>query len=155
MTAGAAPAAAPNPDQVLVHAFLREPGVPLRVDTNPVALDLQAELLRWEPDGGGLHCAFTAAARHLQGNAAVHGGVVTTMLDFGLAFAVLAHLQPGRSAATVSLNVHFERAVLPGLLRVRARVDRSGSRLAFASGELCRSDDAVLARASAVLAILG
>ncbi len=157
MTADASTPPRINPDQALVLDFLREPGMPRRVDTNPVALDVQAELLRWDAQGGWLHCGFLADARHTQGNAAVHGGIVTTMLDFGLAFAVLGRLPEGRSAATVSLNMQFERAVQPGSLRVRARVDRLGARLAFAAGELYRdgAEGDVLARASAVMALLG
>ncbi|HYF16989.1 MAG TPA: PaaI family thioesterase [Ramlibacter sp.] len=146
--------AAGNPDQALLHALVRAPLVRVPVDTNPVALDLSTQLQAWDRDAGVLQLGFTTAERHVQGNNAVHGGVVTTMLDFGLAFVVLAQLEPPRVAVTAALNVHFERGVQPGPVVVRARADRLGTRLAFASAELQDATGRVLARATATLAIV-
>lgn len=145
-----------NPDHALVLALVQGAAAPLAVDCNPVALDLATSLEAWVPASQMLQLGFRAEPRHLQGNGAVHGGVVTTMLDFGLAFVVLARLQPPRVAVTVALNVHFERAVMPGALQVHARIDRLGGRMAFASAELSATGSRdVLARATATLAIVG
>lgn len=146
---------APNPDQVLLHGFVRAPVTARVVDTNPVARDLQAVLLGWSEIDGVLRTGFTTEARHLQGHGDVHGGVVSTMLDFGLAFVGLARLPAGRSAATVSLTVQFERAVQPGPLTVQSQVDRLGGRLVFASAVLLHPQGPALARATATLAVLG
>jgi uncharacterized protein (TIGR00369 family) len=143
-----------NPDQALLRAFVGAPDARVRVDTNPVAIDLATELQAWEPGARVLQLGFTTAERHVQGNGAVHGGVVTTMLDFGLAFVVLAQLEAPHVALTAALNVHFERGVQPGALVVRARADRLGARLAFASADLQDVAGRVLARATATLAIV-
>jgi acyl-coenzyme A thioesterase PaaI-like protein len=144
-----------NPDHALIQRFLASPG-PCRVDTNPVARDFDAHLIRWDEARRELTLRFRTGERHLQGNGVVQGGLVSAMLDFGLAFAVLAMVTPPRSAVTAALHVQFEAAVTGAELEVRAAVDRIGGRLAFASAELGRvgSTD-VLARASSTLAVLG
>lgn len=143
-----------NPDHALVRRYIAAPSHAVRVDTNPLAADLRMRLQAFDDAARTLVTRFEPAAHHLQGNGVVQGGIVATMLDFGLAFGVLAMLAPQKTAATVALNVQFERAVMPGELEVRATVDRLGGRLAFATATLCQAGGAeVLARASATLAV--
>lgn len=152
-TVGARP---PNADQLRILDFLRHPTVPAPVDTNPVARALAAVLLDWDAQARCLTVGFTASAEHLQGNGAVHGGVLATMLDFGVAFATLACLAPPRVAVTATLHLQYERALrAPAAVRVQARVDRLGGRMAFASALLVGEDapEGVIARASASLAL--
>jgi len=144
---------ADNLDHLLVRRFVQAPREAVPVDTSPVALDLSMRLHAWDADSGTLVLAFEPAARHLQGNGVVHGGTVATMLDFGLAFAALGWLEPPRSAATLALNVQFERPARPGPLQVTARIDRMGGRVAFASARLEDATGAVLARAMGTLAL--
>lgn len=144
-----------NPDHLLVRRFIAAPHSPLAVDTNAVARDLRMVLRGWDPASRALTMSFLALDDHVQGNGAVHGGIVSTMLDLALAFAVLGELEPPRVAVTASLNLHFERAVLPGELHLVSRVDRLGGRLAFATAELTPAGHPeVLARGTAVLAVV-
>ncbi|VTU46739.1 putative domain 1 (plasmid) [Variovorax sp. SRS16] len=143
-----------NPDQLLVQRFLRDPGAPLAIDSNPLAADLGAVLRGADVQQRTLVLDFAPPARYLQGDGVIQGGIVATMLDFALAFVVLAALAPGDSAATVSLNLQFERAVLQGAVRVSAKLDRLGGRMAFASATVASPDGKdTLARASAVMAV--
>jgi uncharacterized protein (TIGR00369 family) len=146
---------AANPDHLLVRHFVEHASAPVRVQTNPVAADLCTTLQAWDALTRTLTLGFEPAERHVQGNRAVHGGVVTTMLDFGLAFCAMASMRIPKVAVTAALNVQFERPVLPQALVVRSTAHRVGSRLAFASAELCDADGQVLARANATLAVLG
>jgi uncharacterized protein (TIGR00369 family) len=145
----------PNEDHLGARRFVAAPHQPWVVDTNPVARDFEMVLQAWDAQRQALTLSFRTHERHVQGNGAVHGGIVTTLLDFALVFPVLALLEPPRVAVTVSLHVHFERAVLPGELQAVARIDRLGGRIAFASAELMRrGQDDVLARATATMAIV-
>lgn len=145
-----------NADQALVRRFVQSPALPLMVDSNPLAVQLGGRLDAWDPVGRHLTLRFCPDAGAVQGNGVVQGGMVTAMLDFGLAFGVLALLEPPRMAVTVTLNVQFEQAVLPGELEVHARVDRLGGRLAFATASIRRpGSDNVLARATSTLAVIG
>jgi len=75
------------------------------------------------------------------------------MLDYALALAAFSRLEPGQSFATVSLTTHFLRQALPGRHLAKAKLDRMGGRLIFASAELFRAgDDAPLATATGVMA---
>lgn len=149
-------AAPRNPDHALIRRFLAQPAQPLALDSNPLAAELNTRLHAWNSEDRLLTLRFSPGMRQLQGNGVVQGGLVTAMLDFGLAFCVLASIAPPRTAVTASLHTHFERAVLPGELEVRAKVDRVGSRLAFTTAQLTRAGDfEVLARATATLAVVG
>ena len=76
------------------------------------------------------------------------------MLDYAMALAAFSRAAPGQSFATVSLTTHFLRSTLPGPHRARAKLDRMGARMSFASAELIREGDgALLATATAVMAI--
>ncbi|WBY02942.1 PaaI family thioesterase [Ramlibacter tataouinensis] len=141
-----------NPDHALTRRFAENPTTPVAVDTNPIAVDLAASLQAWDPENRTLTLTFHTSERHVQGNGAVHGGIVTTMLDFGLVFAVMTDAP--RIAVTAALSVQFERTVPPGDITVRSTVHRSGGRLAFASAELRDARADVLARATATLAML-
>ncbi len=145
-----------NPDQLLVRRFIQAPGEPMAIDTNPVAADLAMVLQAWGAATRSLTVRYTATQRHMQGNGAVHGGMVSTMLDLALVFPILGALEPPKVAVTVSLNLHFEKPVLPGDLIAVARIDQLGGRLAFATAELRRAEGGgVLARATAAMAVLG
>ncbi|RYY64800.1 MAG: PaaI family thioesterase [Comamonadaceae bacterium] len=145
-----------NPDQALVRRFLAAPHEPLALDSNPVARDLGTLLQRWDAARQELTVGFQAREQHVQGNGAVHGGIVSTMLDFALVLPALGLLEPPRVAVTVALTLHFERAVRPGSLEAVARIDRLGGRMVFASADLRLAGTGdVLARATGVLAIAG
>ena len=97
---------------------------------------------------------FEPGVEHLQGAGNVQGGVVATMLDFALAFAVSARLPAAQTHATVSLTVNYIRAVGPGPVTVIAEVDRVGKRLGFAGARLSTTNGDVSATATAIMAIL-
>ena len=146
----------PNTDQLLVHRFARDQASPMPVDSNPVAIDLGAVLHAFDAQARTIELRFAPMPRHLQGNGVVHGGVVGSMLDLALALVVLGALQPPAVAVTASLHIEFQKSVMPGELRARARIDRLGSRLAFVSAQLLAAEHVgrVLARASAVMAVI-
>lgn len=145
-----------NPDHTLIQRFLSNGAQPLAVDSNRLAADLALRLTGWDAGAQELFLSAHPGEAHLQGNGVVQGGVVATLLDFGLAFVVMAVLTPPRSAATVALNVHFERPAPRGEVSIRARIDRLGGSLAFATAELGPADRSqVWARATATLAVRG
>jgi uncharacterized protein (TIGR00369 family) len=147
---------ATNPDHSLIHRFLAQATQPLAVDSNRLAAELGIRLTDWDAQACVLCLSACPAEQHLQGNGVVQGGILTTLLDFSLAFVVMAVLTPPRSAATVALNVHFERPVPHGEVSLRARIDRLGSSLAFASAELGPTGlSQVWTRATATLALRG
>jgi len=81
----------------------------------------------------------------------VHGGVVSTLLDTAIGYAVVSALPFGEGFATVQLNVHFIRGIAPGegMVTIESRLVRQGRRIIVAEAELRSPGDKLCARASA------
>lgn len=92
---------------------------------------------------------------HASTGGSVHGGVMATMLDSAMGGSVI-QASSGRRAVTSQMSVSFlEPAQVGDLLEARATVDRVGSTLAYATGELRRvADGLLIATATGVFAIL-
>ena len=135
-------------------AFLRS-GAPLAM-TGPLAEALKGEVLDIDREAGTALLAFEPGGQFLQGAGVIQGGMVGVMLDFAMALAAFGRLSPGRSFGTVSLTTHFLKPTLPGRHLARARLDRMGARMIFASAELFRDGAEIrIATATAVMAISG
>jgi uncharacterized protein (TIGR00369 family) len=143
-----------NPDQALIHQFLAGGGAPLAMDSNPLARALRCELLRLDAERGIVEIGFDPDPLFIQGTDVVQGGALAAMLDFAMAFAVLARVPVGASCATVNMNTSFLRPAPRGRYRAVGEVERCGKSLAFAHARLLRAQvDAVVATASATLAL--
>lgn len=104
----------------------------------------------WERDIDGAPClGMICEPGHDNGNGAMHGGIVSTLCDIGLGFAVGRHRnavpgQPRVQSATIQLNVSFSGAILQGrFVESRARIDRATRSVTFASGTLIVGDEVV------------
>jgi len=140
-----------EPHRILT-AFQASSG-PLQM-TDPVSSLLNGEILEMDPEAGMALLAFSPDERFKQGGGIIHGGIISTMLDTALALAAFTRLQAGQSFATVSLTTHFLRQADPGRHLAKARLDRMGGRMIFASAELFREgDEAALATGTAVMAM--
>ena len=74
---------------------------------------------------------------HLNYQDVAHGGVLTTLADVALSFALFASEQPPLPVATATLTVNFLGAARLGdWLEAEARIDRIGKRLGYASGAI-------------------
>jgi acyl-CoA thioesterase len=77
----------------------------------------------------------------------VHGGVIATLFDTGLAVAIARRLDPGDRIATHNLNVTYVTFTRDRTLRCRARVVSLRRTVAVAEGEVIASDGTVVAKA--------
>ncbi len=84
-------------------------------------------------DGDELILGLRMEERHTNHRGTVHGGVLSSFVDFALGRAIEADADDDRDRATVSLTVDFLRPVMPGdWVESRTRVERVGSTLSFA-----------------------
>ena len=142
-----------NPDQALLRRYLAHPHTELAIDSNPLASALRAKFLG--RDDGIIRIGFTPSREFLQGNGVVQGGIVAAMLDLTAAFASLATLREGQTAATASLSILFQAAVRAGPLIGTGFVERAGRRLIFARAQLQGEDGGeLLASAHTVMSVL-
>ena len=138
------------------HPILRafQASTPPLVMTDPLAKSLKGSILELDPEAGQAVLAFEPDEGFKQGGGVIHGGIVTTMLDYAMALAAFTRVAEGQSFATVSLTTHFLRSALPGRHLARARLDRTGARMIFASAELIRDGETQpLATGTAVMAM--
>jgi len=138
------------------HPILRafQASTPPLVMTDPLARSLKGSILELDAEAGRAVLAFEPDESFKQGGGVIHGGIVTTMLDYAMALAAFSRAAEGQSFATVSLTTHFLRSTLPGRHLARATLDRMGSRMIFASAQLVRDGDTQpLATGTAVMAM--
>ena len=126
-----------NTDRDLVLELSKSGRLPARVASNPLARELEAEILELATDAGLAVLAFEPAARFAQGGGVLQGGILTALLDFAMAFAAHAKLaaEP-RNFSTVSLNAHFLRPAPPARYVAQGRIVRAGRKLLFAEAGL-------------------
>lgn len=113
-------------------------------DQNPIGLQLRFR----ELDGGGVWADLIPDRRFEGYHGMLHGGILSTMLDEAMSWAVMAD---GNVGVTARMTVRFrEPAAVEGRLRVVGRVTGSRSRVIDAAAEVfeCESGD-VIAEAEA------
>ena len=144
-----------NPDQALIHRFMAQPDGSLSFDCNPMALALRTRILSVDAAVGRIELGFDPDTLFIQGTGVLQGGAVTAMMDFAMAFALLAQLPPGQSCATVNLTSAFLRPAPKGRYKAIGELERRGKALAFTQARLLREDDQVqVASATSTLALL-
>ncbi len=140
-----------NPDQALLQKFS---GAPLAIDSNPLAALLDCRIMALDRTTGVVRLTFNPGPQFVQGRGVVQGGIVSTMLDFAAAFAALAVLPEGQTAATATMTVNFQGAVRAGIVSATGMVERAGKRLIFTRAQIVGEDERVFAAATAVMSVL-
>lgn len=144
-----------NPDQRETHRFLADPSQPLAFIGNPMAQAMGCLLVAADAEAGMVRLEFSPADIFVQGAGVLQGGAVTAMLDFSMAFALLAMLPASQTCATVGLNATFLRAAPMGRYAAVGEITRRGRTLAFARAHLFALADPkrTVATATSTLAI--
>lgn len=142
-----------NSDQILIRSC-QAGQTPVAVRTSSLAEKLGTEITHVDPSARSIALGFRPDEFFIQAMNVVQGGAIASMLDFALAFAILAELPDGHSVASTSLTVSFVKPVTPGPLIARGCVDHVGKRSAFARATLSRHDGEVVATASSALSVL-
>jgi uncharacterized protein (TIGR00369 family) len=77
----------------------------------------------------------------------VHGGIIATLFDTGLAVAIARRLDPEDRIATHNLNVTYVAFTRDRVLRCHARVASVRRTVAVAEGEALAADGTLVAKA--------
>jgi uncharacterized protein (TIGR00369 family) len=77
----------------------------------------------------------------------VHGGIIATLFDTGLAIAIARRLAPEDRIATHNLNVTYVAFTRDRVLRCRARVVSVRRTVAVSEGEVLAADGTLVAKA--------
>ncbi|XEG75408.1 PaaI family thioesterase [Pseudomonas sp. abacavir_1] len=118
---------------------------------NPLLDLLGPFLVRGE--GEALEVGLLLDERHTNSRGGVHGGILATLADIGMGYAMAFASQPPQPLLTASLTLDYVTSARIGdWLSIRLQHCRRGRQLAFASALLCVGDK-VVAQASAVFAV--
>lgn len=95
---------------------------------------------------GGVRTSFTPRVEHEGYQHMTHGGIISTILDEAMSWAVVSS---GRLAVTAKMEVRFRRPVAVGeLIEVLARVTRDRGRTTQTSAEMYDQSGDLLASAT-------
>ncbi len=87
-----------------------------------------------EEADGRVVAAFRAEKKHMNGGAAMHGGLMLTFADYAI-FLIAGKALEGVGSVTASLNAEFIDAASEGeLIEARGEVVRAGGSLVFLRG---------------------
>jgi uncharacterized protein (TIGR00369 family) len=94
--------------------------------------------------------AYEPREEHYNALGAVHGGILTTVLDTAMGCAVSSKLDAGIAPVTIELKTSFVHPVTldAGILRAEGRVVHPGKRVATAEARLEGEDGTLYAHAS-------
>ncbi|WP_182354354.1 PaaI family thioesterase [Flaviflexus huanghaiensis] len=104
------------------------------IDSGPYNRWLGLTVMDLTKDSITLETEATREWTNATGDAVVHGGIVSALLDVASCFALVGSL--GGTAPTIDLTTHFLRAVTPGKIIVTGRLVKPGRTVAIAEAEL-------------------
>jgi uncharacterized protein (TIGR00369 family) len=144
-----------NPDWLDLQRFLRDGPSAAKLTSNPMSDALGMRMEQVDLAKGEITLSFEPEGLFIQGAGVLQGGAVSAMLDFAMAFAVMAGLPEGQSCATSSLNISFLRPAPKGRYVAVGETERRGKSLAFTRARLYQegAEERVVATATSLLAL--
>jgi uncharacterized protein (TIGR00369 family) len=101
-----------------------------------------------------LSIGLRIAAKHTNSRGVCHGGVLATLADLALGYAMQAHAKEDRSARFVTAHLSLDlagAAKVGDWIESAVQIQRVGTRLAFANGYLVAGGERIV-HASAIFA---
>lgn len=83
-----------------------------------------------------------------------HGGILFTLMDTTMAWAVLSQLTPGYSCSTINLDIHYTRPAKGNLFYCAAEISHQTTRYSFVRSEIHDADGKLMALGQATFAII-
>jgi len=106
-------------------------------------------------EGASLTIGLRAERKHCNMRGTVHGGVLATLADIALGYAMAFATTPPTGLVTANLTLDYAGAAREGdWLEARVDIQKQGSRLAFGNCYITRGDERIV-RASAVFLVAG
>ena len=106
-----------------------------------------------EEEPGRLRLRVTADPAFHNPNGVLHGGVIYTMVDYGMGGAVQRSLPPEEYCATVNITINYLASAREGTLTADVRVVKQGRNVAFTEAEVRDSQDRLIATATGTMFI--
>jgi acyl-coenzyme A thioesterase PaaI-like protein len=144
---------APNPDHVLIRAFMAGGGTPVRVETNELFRALNTTLAGYDAGARTVTLRFEPGDLFRQGSGVIQGGAISAMLDFAMAFAAMTTVELTSSVTTTAMSTSFYTAGKGKIYEAVGKVDKPGRRVVFTSAVLSCEGKQVAAATSTLLVV--
>ena len=106
-------------------------------------------------EGADLVLGLRVEQKHCNMRGTLHGGILATLADVALGYAIAFSTQPPTGLVTTNLTLDFAGTAKIGeWLEARVDVQKKGSRLAFANCYISAGESRIV-RASAVFLVMG
>jgi acyl-coenzyme A thioesterase 13 len=106
-------------------------------------------------EGAALQIGLRAERKHCNQRGTVHGGILATLADIALGYAMAFATTPPANLVTANLSLDFAGAAREGdWLETRVDIQKHGSRLAFGNCYITKDGERIV-RASAVFLVAG
>jgi uncharacterized protein (TIGR00369 family) len=83
-----------------------------------------------------------------------HGGILFTLMDTTMAWAVLSRCESGQNCTTINLNIHYTQPATGNLFICTARVTHQTKRSSFLSADIHSEQGGLLAMGQATFRII-
>jgi len=104
---------------------------------------------------GAFSIGLRVEHKHCNSRGICHGGVLATLADLALGYALMAEIGSRSNFVTAHLDLDYAGAAeLGDWIHSEVEVQRVGSRLAFATGYLCVTENHIV-RMSGIFALPG
>lgn len=136
-------------DQAFLAEIAFEPGdAPLQITHCAFAEEFGISLLALDLEAGKTRITADLDERWVNGNGVIQGGVIAGILDFAMAFTVLAKRGSSEVMATTNLDVAYLRPCYPGHFEAAAELISLGRSVAFLRAEMFGPDGKCVATAT-------
>ena len=106
-------------------------------------------------EGARLEIGCRVEPKHCNARGTVHGGILATLADVALGYAMAFSTKPPTAAVTANLSLDFAGSAAVGdWLQTEVDIQKMGSRLAFANCYISAGGERIV-RASAVFLVTG
>lgn len=120
----------------------------------PSSAALGLEIVGLDADAGIIDVAYNTTDTLLNKWGAIHGGMVSAMMDDVMALAAGLKVEWGQIVPTLEMKVSYIAPARPGRLQARAAVIRRGKSVIFVEGDLWDGDGNLLATASSTYTLV-
>ena len=100
-----------------------------------------------EASNGSSKCVLEVDEKLLNPNNVLHGGVMYSMADAGMAEAIHPGLNQGELCATVEIKISYFRPVTSGTLTCDTRIINRGRKIVALESEIKGNDERLVAKA--------
>ena len=106
-------------------------------------------------EGADLVVGLRVEEKHCNARGTIHGGILATLADVAIGYAIASSTDPRTAAITANLSLDYAgTAKIGDWVESRVDIHKRGTRLAFGNCYLCVGEERI-ARASAVFLIAG